>query len=89
MKFYRGRKDVVQEKLGKHYNLNRQGHGARVTKQEMYAMRYMVEFCGWGPDDLVTRFGVQRRYAVLNVIGHQTMAGVVPVEGVEPDDFSP
>lgn len=89
MKLYRGRKDVIKEKLGKHYNLNRQGHGARVTKQQMYEMRYMVEFFGWGPDDLVARFGVQRRYAALNVIGYQTMAGVVPIEGVEPADFSP
>lgn len=89
MKFFRARKDLVNEKLGEHYNMNRQGHGAILTKAQMYEARYRAEFEGWKARKIEAYFGVSYRYAVINIMGYRTMAGVCPVKGVKPEDYCP
>lgn len=79
----------MRKKRSEHYNLNRQGHGASLTKQQMYEARYRAEFEGWKVRKIEAYFGVSYRYVLLNVLGYRTMAGVYPVMGVKPEDYCP
>jgi len=54
----------------------------------MYEARYRAEFEGWKVRKIEAYFGVSYRYVLLNVLGYRTMAGVYPVRGVKPEDYT-
>jgi len=81
MKFYSRRKDLLDEKMGEHFNLKRQGHRAKVSKQQMYEIRYRAEFEGWLPRKIAAHYGLDMRYVEQSVLNYRTMAGLVPVAG--------
>lgn len=88
MNFHSKRRDMVNEKSGSHFNPKRQGHGAKLTKAQMYEARYRVEFEGWRARKLEAVYGVSYEYARQNIMGYRTMAGLYPVRSIRPEQWS-
>lgn len=77
----RRKNDIINERMARHYNLNRQGHRAKVSREQMYEMRYRSEFEGWKDRKISEFYGLEMRYVQQSVMGYRTMAGIVPVFG--------
>lgn len=79
---------VLHEREKRHYNPKRQGHHTKVTRQQMYEMRYRFFIEHWTERKIEKEYGVEWLYLLRNVLDYQTMASVVPVKGVKPEDYS-
>lgn len=76
----RGGKDAVQREKNIHFNTNRQGSNAKVSRDQMYEMRWNNEFAGWDEHKISVHYGLDKLYVRRKVIGYETMAGLVPVK---------
>lgn len=77
----RGRQDVVQRENNMHFNENRQSKRAKVSREQMYEMRWNNEFAGWSEHKISVYYGLDKLYVRRKVIGYETMAGLVPEKG--------
>lgn len=76
------------EREKRHFNPKRQGHNTKVSRQRMYEMRYRFFIEHWSERKIEAVYGVEWGYLLRNVLDYQTMASVVPVKGLKPEDYS-
>lgn len=77
----------LHERERRHFNPKRQGHHTKVSKRLMYELRYRFFIEHWSERKIEAAYGVDWGYLLRNVLDYQTMASVVPVKGVKPEDY--